>query len=344
MDKYKLLDEALSTNFNDDKEVLESVKNRLQDYLKKEGNDVQIENTLCVIQSFLLESERNDFEACRQVTSPVFERSQNPEKWDFYDLRILGRIVDYAGTYRQTYELSENILEKLENYSHEERYNKVKIAVYMNTMSRMLRAKYLEADNLAACEELEENFSEYFDAIMEISEKCSEFAPHRAATIIRKGVFHRNESLKNEGFSELKRMGEHGVYRLLEETVSEYAFLQKRNVSKKQLAKTIGVNLRKLRKEHKMTLSGLGKAVELSLPYVGMLERGERSPSAYALGKICNFFGVEVSYFYGNGEAAGVSNEKDAQLSLLNGYAQKLSVQQVKFLVDMAKNFPNPGV
>jgi len=58
-------------------------------------------------------------------------------------------------------------------------------------------------------------------------------------------------------------------------------------------SKIIGRNIRLARRKRKFTLDNLAEYIELSASYVGLLERGERTPSLKSLLKLCELFKIE---------------------------------------------------
>jgi len=66
---------------------------------------------------------------------------------------------------------------------------------------------------------------------------------------------------------------------------------------------------------------------------------GDRTPSPINLSKLCDFFNTTPNYFYGQEESGATStdNPRDKQMILLNGYSQNLTLEQLKFLVMVAK-------
>ena len=66
-----------------------------------------------------------------------------------------------------------------------------------------------------------------------------------------------------------------------------------------EMIKTFGKNIRKERKEMRLTASELSKFLGLSSTYVSLLERGERIPSVETLLRICCYFGESVDSMLG---------------------------------------------
>ena len=128
------------------------------------------------------------------------------------------------------------------------------------------------------------------DTFMKISNE-HEFNFHREVARIRKGLFYRDDEMANEGFIRLKYMGNKGFYKILENYSKEYdGFLTEAQKIKKQLALTIGKNIKKKRKEMGITARDLARAIDASPSYIGQMEEGDRSPSSMKLTKMCEFF------------------------------------------------------
>ena len=58
---------------------------------------------------------------------------------------------------------------------------------------------------------------------------------------------------------------------------------------------SIGENIRRLRKQKKLTLKQLGNIVHLSKQAIGQYERGERTPNIKILQQIANALGVDIN-------------------------------------------------
>ena len=72
----------------------------------------------------------------------------------------------------------------------------------------------------------------------------------------------------------------------------------------------IAARIRELRAERGLTLDGLAEAADVSRAMLSRIERGESSPTAHLLGKICNGLGVTLSallHAFSLRERSGVS-------------------------------------
>ncbi len=69
------------------------------------------------------------------------------------------------------------------------------------------------------------------------------------------------------------------------------------------LDNAIGENLRRLRLARGMTLDALGDASGVSRAMISRIERGETSPTAQLLARICAALGTSLSAFFADAEA-----------------------------------------
>ncbi len=79
-----------------------------------------------------------------------------------------------------------------------------------------------------------------------------------------------------------------------------------------ELLRTMGRQIRELRKARGMTLAELSSRTGLSVSYVSQVERSVSSPSVIALYEISRALGVNVSYFFADGGA-----DKDSERAFI---------------------------
>jgi transcriptional regulator with XRE-family HTH domain len=80
-----------------------------------------------------------------------------------------------------------------------------------------------------------------------------------------------------------------------------------------ELSKRIGRIIRKARLEHSLSQEKLAEMVDVSGKYIGMLERGEKSPSVQFLEKISRTLGISIGFFAdaGGEKKSGVSAKQN---------------------------------
>lgn len=62
--------------------------------------------------------------------------------------------------------------------------------------------------------------------------------------------------------------------------------------------RVVGANVRRLRKERKLTQEQLAMETEIDLTYLGGIERGQRNPSVSVLGRLAAALGVSPAELF----------------------------------------------
>ena len=114
---------------------------------------------------------------------------------------------------------------------------------------------------------------------------------------------------------------------------------------------TFGKNMRAFRRSMGMSSESLGKFLNLSTAYVGLIERGERVPSLETFLKICNFFGISSDdmltdkTIVASASSLSAPKEKTADTKLqrkqktVSSMIQTFTMPELDFLAVMIKNF-----
>lgn len=97
----------------------------------------------------------------------------------------------------------------------------------------------------------------------------------------------------------------------------------------------IGVKIRHLRKERKLTLKELAERTDLSISFLSQVERAKSSVTLETLKKISEALGVNPSYFF---------SEKDREPtgSVMRNVIQTNALQSQFFYRDLASHVENP--
>ena len=341
MVKHELLDKALAIGGNHNKSEIEAVESQLKSYFKDNGDDPQISDALLMLKIADVECTSNDFEECCVVAAPILERLSHVKDWDFYDIRILSAVIDYTETYEQAIALVADALKCLEQYTDEKLYLNVRLALNMNAMLRMLRAKYFDVDYLNPSKDLEDAFDHYTKEATDLSVTYDSNI-NKSVIDIRKGVFYRDIDLVDDGFEALKLAGAEEVYRMLQTAIAEFNYFTELTISKRQFNVIVGANLKKERLAHDMKQEELAKILGVTIPAIGLMERGERSITSRNLGKFAYIFEVPIDTFYqgiGGTNAAGKHRSKYQKLVAL---AKSLEDYELDYIIAMIKNLPQP--
>ncbi|MDR2183571.1 MAG: helix-turn-helix transcriptional regulator [Clostridiales bacterium] len=108
-----------------------------------------------------------------------------------------------------------------------------------------------------------------------------------------------------------------------------------------------GKNMRATRKNMGITTNEMGKFLDLSPAYVGMIERGERAPSFDTFLKICDFFGESIDNMLSRKSPSSPSKSKttavEPKLSqkqkMLWGMISTFDVNELDYLIRITKDF-----
>ena len=167
--KHELMDEAFAINDNTNLKKIQNVRIKLRNYLKDHGEDYQIRNVIIMLDIFVIENKYEDYGKCYEIAESVFETLSKIDKWDFYDIRAIVPLIDYCSPDFEQIDYQANIiLQKLEDYSHENRYHPIKSAIHMNMLFRLLRIRFLERidmQNKEVVRRLENTFLKHYNAI-----------------------------------------------------------------------------------------------------------------------------------------------------------------------------------
>ena len=339
--KHDLLEKALTVNSNHNKKEINAIESELMSYLEDNRDDPQISGALLMLTIAQEESTSNNFEECCAAAAPILDRLSRAKKLDLYDIRILSAVIDYAATYEQAVTLVDKALEHLDEHSDSKHFASVKLALYMNAMLRMLRAKYFDMDYLNPSKDLEDAFDHYTKEATDLSDSINSHV-NKSVIDIRKGVFYRDIDIVDDGFENLKQLGADEVYRMLQTAIAEFDYFTELTISKRQFNIIIGANLKKERLAHDMKQEELAKILGVTIPAIGLMERGERSITSRNLGKFAHIFEVPIDTFYqgvGGTNTAGKHRSKYQKLAAL---AKGLEDYELDYIIAMIKNLPQP--
>ncbi|RTL33559.1 MAG: XRE family transcriptional regulator [Burkholderiales bacterium] len=103
-------------------------------------------------------------------------------------------------------------------------------------------------------------------------------------------------------------------------------------VNEEAVSGLVGKNLRRLRKQHRLSLEELARQSGVSRAMLGQVEQGKSIPSIKTLWQVAQAFGVSVSWFLESGSDAHVlliTPAPDSPVVLRQGEGELRSLQQV---------------
>ena len=339
-DKYELLDALFHASGNHNMAMIKQAEAKLFEYIRYHGEDSQVIDALRMVKILEIESKHDDFEASSDIAALMLDRLIEADEWDFYDLRILAQIIDYAETYDFTLLLAKDAFKRLEDFAHEEKYARVKAALYVNVTARLLRATIYEMDDLQPAKALQDAFKKYTKEGVAFCDKHN-LNIHRDVINIRQGIFFKDPVSVDIGFISLKDAGELEVYRMMQDTASEYNYYSELSISKRQFNEIVGKNVRKKRKSLGLRMVDVAELIGVTTPAIALMERGERSITGHNLVKMAYIFKVPVETFFdGIITMYDVAVKDKATYQKLMALVAKFSESELEALVAYAENLP----
>ncbi|MDU1602808.1 MAG: helix-turn-helix domain-containing protein [Clostridium sp.] len=98
----------------------------------------------------------------------------------------------------------------------------------------------------------------------------------------------------------------------------------------------VGENIRKLRKNKKLTLKDLGLKVDLSEQAIGQYERGDRTPNLEILNKIAEALDVSIFEFLSLEDGNGLVDNGDGTMSEVN--LRKRALDSIGYILSYASD------
>ena len=99
----------------------------------------------------------------------------------------------------------------------------------------------------------------------------------------------------------------------------------------------IGTRIRKERETLGLTIEGFAELIGKSSSYVGLLERGDRTPSIRTLFEIAASLNIPADRFLSDSESDTVDHSLSGPRRKLNIYIKNLSDSQIEQLVGLIK-------
>ena len=342
--KYELLDELFRMGGNYKPEEAKLIKAKLQEFAKDNEGDLQISDALIILKISEVERKYSDLKTCCALSIPIFERLKQMPEWDFYDIRILAAVINFAESYEQTHIFATKALKKLKPFSLHERYIFIKLAILMNSISRFVKARFFKESSHKSDEYLEEIFRNYIAQITPLC-KGSDFIFYQAVLSVRKGLFYRDIKLINISLDILRKNGEEEAYNLLKDEIGEYNLpIKLDNINANQLNKIIGANIKNIRKSYNLPIERIASILNESVYSLDSIESGKKSltlHSVYKLSEALNIpidvfcFGIEESLF-----DLGRKKELTDKINTITGTLEEDKLEHVLTLLESLSKLP----
>lgn len=344
MEKNTLVDEFFRLGGNQELNKYSEMEVKLLDYLKKSGGDDQLRDILTIIKAARLDYNLKDFDGCCLIAVPIIERLSYADKWDLTDIRLLAASIQYAKDYEQVITLAEEGFKELENYSEEKPYLNIKMAMCLNVMVRLIKAKHFGTDRVELCNDLDANFEKYSNNAIILCDDCKRAGLETHTPVyywaisIYRGIFYKDFSLVDDGLTFFRKHNNAALYKMMTDDVHEYKSHMIFDFNEDKFAG----NLKKQRVKRSFTTYEIASALGITPCAYELIESGEKSPTIVNIFKLAEHYGVHFDVFFegimpkGNSDPSGEDHSID-DLNLPNKIDIILKNNGIKTVADILK-------
>lgn len=209
----------------------------------------------------------------------------------------------------------------------------------LDTINQLLKNKYPSKPTVALkpLKALEAAFTEQVDFATTLCENRN-YPALNAVIMIKKGLFFVDADLINLGLSLLSEYEEAELYDLLMEEVNSYnvsALVKSDDV--KKIRKQVGRNVKQLRIEHGITANELAKALNITVPFLGLVERGSRGASNYNVIRLAEIFGISTDEIYFGAKNISTTTHNELLYKKLSVLLRQLPDERLEDLIKIVK-------
>jgi len=208
--KYDLLDQFFNLGSNDKVEprIFEMFIEETESFCRTYGYDEQITNLGTLAQIMLIDGRDGGADLILKFATPVCHRLLFGGLEDYYDVRLAATFMPYLKFFEDAQDLAVMALDKLEEYSNDSSYERIKWVISINMISNLVLGVYSEVfaqpSNSLPGYDPDLIFSQHFSIAMDLCEKY-EYLSWKAVCLIRKGCYFKNSKLVLDNLAWLKK-------------------------------------------------------------------------------------------------------------------------------------------
>jgi len=270
---------------------------RIEEFNSKEP-DAQLTLIMHTCNAQKMDIKSNNFEECCTIAAPIFKILENTTHWGIVELAAISMVIGYNPDSNDTIRFFEEAIDVLndDDYVCVPKCKSIRLTIYYNLTSRILRAKYYEPNMNALL--LERLFKECYQLVIEFCKDKN--LPWKYILEARRAVFENNLKLLDYSLSMLDKLGDRWSYRTTRDEIVEYLLLMDGELSKLLTHILRGYQMRKRRRELGIPAAQLAKALECEEIAINAMERGDDGISLHRLYKVARELNVCMDYFCGD--------------------------------------------
>lgn len=338
--KHKILDEFFAVTRRDKAKEEKAVETKIKEFIRDNGNDKQLADTLRLMKIQRTEKVSNDFLIHCSLSQPILERLYLAPNWDIYDLRILSMTGICIDNIPRINFFLEKYLDILDNtYKNEPFYNRAKIAMYTNITNTLLKmgAHYCK-ENTEMREEIAQMLNKFTQIVIEMAGDNEEFAVAKVFATMRKAIFEEDEDTINKSLTTVRKIATAEQHKLALNEIADYNFIVKNIINERPIKMQIATNIRKHRINAGFTIEQLAEKMGISSNTLSQIERVERSASLANLIKLKRILKKPVDEIIGDHEPH-TDDERCLERKLLEDVVNLLPTESIRVLKEVAQLF-----
>lgn len=292
---YQLVNGYLSIGGNHKVQKSKEIRSKIQEFMKEYGmGNILLDDIMRFISIDLLSKNIFYYKEAEHIIEPTLKRLYETENWDETLTRIASRAVSYGGNLVRELNISERVIEFLENNSKEEFYVRGMISVHNNRLNILLRYYYLNINvpNINVGEE----FLKSVEIVLSLSEEHNDIVNNSVASI-KKGLYDRNEKLMERGYDALISIGEKEVIDLMRAEENRFNFFIYGEIGELIFRDFVSRALRNERESRNYKAEDLANNIGISISTITEAENGNKGLSLYSFYKLAEAFNISMDSF-----------------------------------------------
>ncbi|MCL2350849.1 MAG: hypothetical protein FWC67_05150 [Defluviitaleaceae bacterium] len=196
-------------------------------------HDAHVIDALLMLEIAVSETEYNDFQKCCELAAPIFKRfskmklrGMDYKDYDddnFYIVMCMVRVIGYAKDLTSFFAASIPLANELQRYSLTPDYLNDKMALHMNSLFRLLRARKYEFTNDGYAEDIKLHFEMHYKYTQDIFHKDHKrFMLRKLVADVRHGIFHKDKQTIKVALGAMKIFEYHDVIKIMHTEIDEY--------------------------------------------------------------------------------------------------------------------------
>jgi len=277
---------------------------RLEVAIERSNPDKDFMYGILALRASREEHTTNNFDNCREISSPIFTWLQGKPTWSNLELVIISFVISYTETYKHADALAKQAIKAAEYAFKNEAYKKALIgAIQFNMTFRLLRAKYFDITDPDNQKSTIADIQNLFDRYMADVRSSLDEKHHKTPLLmldIREAIFSHNCEGIIQHLETLRKSADKHTYAAMRSECIEYIANLHGSLDTHLFNLLVGSRIQHYRKLRLKTTTQLAEHLETLSNVVNDVEAGRRGASLERICNIANFLDVSVEDLIGH--------------------------------------------